>query len=494
MAFCKKWEPAIAFSRGVLRALARKFSNFASSNANDRIRDMRVAFVHPDLGLGGAERLVVDAAMSLRSLGHTCEIFTPFQNPARTFREVAPPDPIISVTIINTRIPRTFLGRLHAFLAMIRCTIVAVYVCLFRKPHVAIVDLVSAPLFIFWVFSVPTLFYCHFPDKLLAASLNHQQPSLQPSPNGRPRLCDLRLSVMPVLKKIYRRCVDTQEAIVLRLASAVCCNSRFTTAAYKTVFPRLPTPRVIYPCVPPTTPASDASNNAIGTEVSALLSTSYLLSINRYETKKNVVLAVEAFADLLSRATMTSHAQDKSGDSLQMSPQSSLQLIIAGGYDSRLQENVSYYSLLASLIEERGLKDRVHLLQNVTDSERSCLLHHARVLIYTPRDEHFGIVPLEAMSSAVPVVAVNSGGPCESIIHRQTGLLCHDSPREFADAILDLVNDPELATQMGQRGKQHVAKHFSRDSLGLQLQTVLQNIAPNVSTSRTNTPANAVRH
>ena len=31
---------------------------------------MRVAFVHPDLGIGGAERLVVDAAVALRRRQH----------------------------------------------------------------------------------------------------------------------------------------------------------------------------------------------------------------------------------------------------------------------------------------------------------------------------------------------------------------------------------------------------------------------------------------
>ena len=30
----------------------------------------RVVFVHPDLGIGGAERLVVDAALALQQRGH----------------------------------------------------------------------------------------------------------------------------------------------------------------------------------------------------------------------------------------------------------------------------------------------------------------------------------------------------------------------------------------------------------------------------------------
>lgn len=45
-------------------------------------------------------------------------------------------------------------------------------------------------------------------------------------------------------------------------------------------------------------------------------------------------------------------------------------------------------------------------------------------LLYTPDREHFGIVPLEAMYQQCPVIAVNSGGPKETILHGLTGYLC----------------------------------------------------------------------
>lgn len=41
--------------------------------------------------------------------------------------------------------------------------------------------------------------------------------------------------------------------------------------------------------------------------------------------------------------------------------------------------------------------------------ERAALLRAALCVLYTPSDEHFGIVPVEAMCSGAPVVAVNSG-------------------------------------------------------------------------------------
>ncbi|KAJ8543006.1 hypothetical protein K7X08_005529 [Anisodus acutangulus] len=51
------------------------------------------------------------------------------------------------------------------------------------------------------------------------------------------------------------------------------------------------------------------------------------------------------------------------------------------------------------------------------------------------KDEHFGIVPLEAMSSYKPVIACNSGGPVETVKNGVTGFLCDPNPQEFSLAM-----------------------------------------------------------
>jgi hypothetical protein len=46
-----------------------------------------IAIVHPDLGLGGAERLIVDAATALQRKGHRVTVFTSHHDKAHAFPE-----------------------------------------------------------------------------------------------------------------------------------------------------------------------------------------------------------------------------------------------------------------------------------------------------------------------------------------------------------------------------------------------------------------------
>jgi alpha-1,3/alpha-1,6-mannosyltransferase len=46
-----------------------------------------IVFFHPDLGIGGAERLVIDAAVGLQNLGYKVAIFTSHCDPAHCFDE-----------------------------------------------------------------------------------------------------------------------------------------------------------------------------------------------------------------------------------------------------------------------------------------------------------------------------------------------------------------------------------------------------------------------
>jgi glycosyltransferase involved in cell wall biosynthesis len=64
----------------------------------------------------------------------------------------------------------------------------------------------------------------------------------------------------------------------------------------------------------------------------------------------------------------------------------------------------------------------VEFLGAVRDDQLYELYAGAKALIYPVEDEDFGIVPIEAMSYGVPVIAHRSGGPKETILAGKTGL------------------------------------------------------------------------
>jgi len=59
---------------------------YNSKMASDK-KSLKIAFVHPDLGIGGAERLVVDAAMALKNSGHEVTMYTSHHDKTHCFKE-----------------------------------------------------------------------------------------------------------------------------------------------------------------------------------------------------------------------------------------------------------------------------------------------------------------------------------------------------------------------------------------------------------------------
>lgn len=57
----------------------------AAAKRNSPERKLRIAIVHPDLGIGGAEKLVVDAALGLQARGHQVELITSHHDPKHCF-------------------------------------------------------------------------------------------------------------------------------------------------------------------------------------------------------------------------------------------------------------------------------------------------------------------------------------------------------------------------------------------------------------------------
>lgn len=161
-----------------------------------------------------------------------------------------------------------------------------------------------------------------------------------------------------------------------------------------------------------------------------------------------------------------------------------------------MQENVVYHKELVTLAESFGLRTAttktivtalnvpddvdVLFLLSVPNTLKDMLLASARLLVYTPSNEHFGIVPLEAMLAGVPVLAVNTGGPLETVVDGQTGWLCSpentESWTKVMDKVLHKMSKKELAA-MGTAGKERVKKEFSDVKMAERLDGIMDGMA-----------------
>lgn len=401
---------------------------------------MRVLFLHPDLGIGGAERLVIDAALALKNCGHTVSFLTNHHDKSHCFEETR--NGTLEVKVVGDWIPRNIFGKFYAFCAYFRMVYAAFYVVLFQskeeKIDLIFCDLISLgiPLLKYAKHNPKILFYCHFPDQLLTKQ------------GGR-------------LKSIYRMPLNYLEEKTTGAADGVLVNSKFTSRIFSETFKSLKiTPGVLYPSL--VTKSFDkykTNDNSIdGIADNAVI----LLSINRYERKKNLPLALKAFK-LLER-NLTKQEWEKA------------HLVLAGGYDWRNLENIEHYDELTAICENLGLKDKVTMLRSPSDEIKIKLLNRCCLLLYTPTNEHFGIVPLEAMYLQVPVIAVNSGGPKETVVHEQTGFLCESTPEDFANAATLIIKDMKLAEKMGEMGRTRVQQRFSFEAFTEKLNQIVTSL------------------
>ena len=112
---------------------------------------------------------------------------------------------------------------------------------------------------------------------------------------------------------------------------------------------------------------------------------------------------------------------------------------------------------------------------------KTALLATAKLVIYTPSNEHLGIVPLEAMLSGVPVLAVNKGGPTETVVEGKTGWLRDASKVDEWTAILrNVLNgtfSQDKLQQMGKEGQHRVRGVFSKDKMASRLEEEIAGLA-----------------
>lgn len=167
----------------------------------------------------------------------------------------------------------------------------------------------------------------------------------------------------------------------------------------------------------------------------------YILSVGRFEdARKNVALLFEAYALLRQRMSEAP------------------KLILAGNTapDLAAWARAGYLGITEHIIFKKG----------VSFDELVALYQNASVYVLSSDEEGLGIVLLEAMACATPVISTRCGGP-DSVVSDKIGFLTPvGDAQALAERLVWMLQNPEQRRIMGQAGRQMIESRFSNEVVG----------------------------
>lgn len=167
----------------------------------------------------------------------------------------------------------------------------------------------------------------------------------------------------------------------------------------------------------------------------------YILSVGRFsDARKNVAMLIEAYGLLRQRIP------------------DAPKLVLAG--------KSSPLPLVWQRAKALGIDQYIVLKLDVLLDELVELYQHASVYALSSDEEGLGIVLLEAMACATPVVSTRCGGP-DSVVSDDVGFLVPVGDAEaMADRLFWLLTNPDQRREMGQNGREMVERRFSNEVIG----------------------------
>jgi D-inositol-3-phosphate glycosyltransferase len=169
-----------------------------------------------------------------------------------------------------------------------------------------------------------------------------------------------------------------------------------------------------------------------------------LLFVGRIQRLKGVALAVRCLA-AIDDPTVT--------------------LVVVGGPSG--PDGEAELARAFALVEELGVADRVRFVRPQPHEQLVHFYQAADACIVPSRTESFGLVALEAAACGTPVVAASVGGLRSLVDDGETGFLVEGrDPADFAAPISLLLDDVDLASQMGARAAAYSRRYSWSSTAG----------------------------
>jgi glycosyltransferase involved in cell wall biosynthesis len=132
-------------------------------------------------------------------------------------------------------------------------------------------------------------------------------------------------------------------------------------------------------------------------------------------------------------------------------------IIIGEGYEKEQ---------LIKLMQNLNLQSHVVFLGYCEREKMHEILSVLDIFVLPSLSESLSIINLEAMASSLPVVSTNVGGVPEAVKENVNGILVKPGDEyELADAIIYLIQNPNIAREMGRKGREIVENEFRKDEM-----------------------------
>ncbi len=142
-------------------------------------------------------------------------------------------------------------------------------------------------------------------------------------------------------------------------------------------------------------------------------------------------------------------------------------LIIAGDGPTRIE--------VERKIEELDLCNNIHLLGIKTNMQQ--IMCSADIFLLNSTEEGMPLVLLEAMSCRLPVVTTPAGGIPELVRSGKDGMVTKGyGGEEFAQAVIDLLEDDSLRKKFALAGRKRVEENFSADKIVIEYEKVFESV------------------
>ena len=153
------------------------------------------------------------------------------------------------------------------------------------------------------------------------------------------------------------------------------------------------------------------------------------------------------------------------------------------GSDTDYQNNSSFKNYMISLIDKKYFEN-VEFYGYVDDKTLDDFYSKCSLFVAPSIYESFGIIFLEAMNTAKPVIGTTAGGIPEVVESGKTGFLVEPgNEKELAEKIIYILDNPEEGRKMGKNGKKRLEELFSDEKFANDSLTIYSQVITKVKTS-----------